>query len=99
MDATQSQLSAELLRLAERLVWWKPPEEAARDIPRLAAQIMTFGTWEDVQTARELLGADTFLRVLDNPPPGVFDERSWAYWHAVFECEPIPPMPLRQFSV
>lgn len=96
-DTTQTQLSGELLRLAGRLIWWKPPADAAKDVPRLAAQAMTLGTWEDVQTARELLGADTFKRVLDNPPPGVFDERSWAYWHAVFGREPVPPLPKRQF--
>lgn len=90
-------MSDELLRLAGRLIWWKPPAEAARDIPRLAAQVMALGTWDDVQAARKLLGADAFRRVLDNPPPGVFDARSWAYWHAVFEREPVPPLPKRQF--
>ena len=95
-DATPTQLNSELLRLAGRLIWWKPPAEAARDIPRLAAQAMILGTWDDVQTARKLFGADTFKRVLDNPPPGVFDERSWAYWNAVFGREPAPPLPKRQ---
>lgn len=96
-DATQTQLSGELLRLAGRLIWWKPPAEAARDIPRLTAQVMTLGTWEDLRAARALLGEDAFRRVLDNPPPGVFDARSWAYWHAVFERDPVPPLPKRQF--
>lgn len=96
-ETTPIALSDELLRLAGRLIWWKPPAEAARDIPRLAAQVMALGTWDDVQTARALLGPDAFRRVLDNPPPGVFDVRSWAYWHAVFEREPVPPLPKRQF--
>lgn len=95
-DAAPTQVNGDLLRLAERLIWWKSPAEAVRDIPRLAAQAMTLGTWEDVQAARELLGADVFKGVLDNPPAGVFDERSWAYWHAVFEREPVPPLPKRK---
>ena len=30
-------------------------------------------------------------------PPGVFDRRSWAYWHTVLEVLPTPPLPKRQF--
>lgn len=96
-DTHTSPESGGLLRLATRLIWWKPPAEAVQDIPRLVAQVMTLGTWDDVQTARGLLGNEAFRRVLDNPPPGVFDARSWAYWHAVFEREPVPPLPKRQF--
>jgi hypothetical protein len=87
-----------LLHVARRLFWWKPPEEAVRDPVRFVAQVMTFGAWEDVQTARQKLGEELFRRALTNAPPGVFDEPSWVYWHCVFGLRPVPPLPQRHLS-
>jgi hypothetical protein len=34
--------------------------------------------------------------VLEHPPPGVFDARSWAYWNLVLAGRPpAPPLPTR----
>lgn len=86
----------QLLRIARRLCWWKPPEEALRDRLRFAAQVMTFGTWEDVQQTREKLGDSLFLETLREGPAGVFDRPSWTYWHYVFGVQPVPPLPRRK---
>lgn len=83
--------------LAEKLFWWKRPEEALAGLPRFLAQVMTFGTWNDVLTVQEILGRDAFREVLLNPPAGVFDERSWNYWHLMFDL-PVPPLPRRRFA-
>jgi hypothetical protein len=85
----------ELLQLARRLVWWKPPEEALRTPDRLVAQVMALGTWEDIQLAKRQWGEASFRRVLAAPPPGVFDKRSWHYWHVMFDFDPTPPLPVR----
>jgi hypothetical protein len=84
-----------LQQLARRLIWWKRPEEALCWPDRLIAQVMTLGTWDDIQTARSEWGDEGFRRVLQSPPPGVFDPRSWNYWHVVFGLAPVPPMPVR----
>lgn len=85
-----------LLGVAARLFWWKPPEEALADERRFLAQAMTFGSWEDITVVRETF-PDTALRaVLADAPPGVFDRRSWAYWHARFGRAPAPPLPRRR---
>ncbi len=98
MHMEQSALSADepLIRIARRLFWWKPPEEAVRDPIRFVAQVMTFGNWEDVQATRQELGEEWFRRALTEGPPGVFDEPSWVYWHCVFGLRPVPPLPKRQ---
>ena len=88
-------LSPELRGVAERLFWWKPPEEAVADPRRFAAQVMTLGNWNDVRTTRRALGDAALREALRTPPPGVFDERSWVYWHHVFGIAPVPPRPLR----
>ena len=84
--------------LARKIFWWKSPAEALRDPVRFAAQVMTYGNWEETRLARRALGDAVFRAALDRPPAGVFDERSWAYWHVVFGKQKIPPMPLRKLS-
>lgn len=84
-----------LLHVARRLFWWKPPGEALADPWRFAAQVMTLGSWEDVQVTRSTLGDDCLRETRRRPPPGVFDARSWSYWHAVFDLAPVPPLPRR----
>ena len=85
-----------LLALAAKTIWWKQPEEALADPHRLLAQIMALGTWEDVQLAKQHWSLDDFRAVLKAPPPGVFDGRSWQYWHCVLRLTPIPDLPVRR---
>jgi len=82
------------LQLAKRLIWWQSPAEAVKDEPRLLAQVMVLGTWEDVQQARAIWPQSAFRTVLKNPPPGLFDPKSWNYWHLIFHL-PVPPLPAR----
>lgn len=84
-----------LQRIAQKLIWWQSPEAALADPLRLACQVMTFGTWDDVLTARAELGDELFRRALQHAPPGLFDARSWNYWHLVFGTAPVPPLPTR----
>jgi hypothetical protein len=86
----------EIESLARRMIWWKRPEETVRYPQRLLAQVMALGTWEDVQLAKRLWTRDEFAAALQHAPPGVFDRRSWVYWHRVLKIEPVPPLPQRQ---
>ena len=86
-----------LHRLAVRLFWWKSPESALALPGRFLAQVMALGTWEDVETARQYWTDDDLRAVLSKPPPGVFDPRSWSYWHRVLGLGPAPDLPRRLF--
>jgi hypothetical protein len=86
----------QLLRLARRLVWWQEPQAALHDERRFLAQAMTDGSWEDMQTIRTIYGDDALRAVLRNAPPGVFDIRSWSYWHLVLGDGRTPPLPRRR---
>jgi len=88
-------MAPDLMQLARRLVWWKSPEEALLAPDRLVAQVMALGTWDDIEVAKRHFGIESFRRVLAAAPPGVFDRRSWHYWHVVFGIEPTPPLPVR----
>jgi hypothetical protein len=76
--------------------WWKSPREALADRQRFLAQVMVYGTAEDVVVARRHFDDGDLRRVLTDPPPGLFDPRSWAYWHAVLGLEPPAEPPRRR---
>lgn len=87
---------AGLRDVAAKLFWWKCPDEALADERRFLAQAMTFGSWADMQVVSSRYGEGALRAVLADAPPGVFERRSWAYWHARFAIEPVPPLPRRR---
>ena len=54
---------------------------------------MTYGTIEEIVVVERYVDPDDFREALDHAPPGIMDERSWAYWNAL--TYPAPPMPRR----
>ena len=86
-----------LLPVAKRVFWWGNPEEWLDDAIRFAAQVMTFGDWDDNVIVWKVFGDSLFQQVLNSPPPGVFDIKSWTYWHRHYNLE-VPPPPERRFT-
>lgn len=74
-----------LERIAREIVWWQSPEVSLENPRRFLAQLMTLGTWHEGQLVKECFGWDVFKDALIHAPVGVFDRRSWAYWHAFFD--------------
>ncbi len=87
---------AALLSIAQRLLWWQPPAVSLSQRRRFIAQVMALGTWRDVRTVWHAFGDEAFREALHEAPPGVFDLRSWSYWHHVFRLLPVPPLPRRK---
>ena len=86
---------SELLAVASRVVWFKPPRETLRDTVFFLNHVMNFGDVQDVVAIRRYYDGETLRGALRNAHPGVFDARSWAYWHAVLDVTPVPPLPTR----
>lgn len=76
----------------DRLFWWD--DGVPRTPLRVAAQVMVFGDLEDFRDAAETFGEDIFAMVLDNPPRGLFDAKSWCYWHKKLGRS-VPPLPVQ----
>ncbi len=87
--------NADLLSLAPRVVWFEPPERALAEPARFLAYVMTYGTLQDVAVIRRYVQPDDLREALEHAPPGIMDERSWAYWNAMTGRYPVPPMPRR----
>ena len=90
------QIRTLLLPVARRVFWWGNPEEWLDEPKRFVAQVMSFGDWEDTALVAKLLGDSIFQKVLTDPPPGVFDIKSWSYWHHRFHLT-VPALPSRRF--
>ena len=86
---------ADLLCVASRVIWFESPEQALANPVRFMAYFFTYGTVKDIQVVRRYLDLDDFREALDRAPPGIIDERSWAYWNTVIGRYPAPPMPRR----
>ena len=89
-------MTPDLLRVARRVVWFKEPEEALAEPVHFLAHLMTYGTVEDLKAVQGVAGLQEFREVLERAPAGVFDARSWAYWHLKCGRVPTPPLPARQ---
>lgn len=87
--------NSDLLAVAPRVIWFEPPEQALADPIRFLAYLMTYGTPREIAVVRRYLDLDDFREALEHAPPGIIDERSWAYWNAMVGRYPTPPMPRR----
>jgi hypothetical protein len=87
--------NADLLSVASRAVWFEPPERALAEPVRFLTYVMTYGTLEDLAVIRRYVELDDLREALEHAPPGIMDERSWAYWNAMTGRYPVPPMPRR----
>jgi hypothetical protein len=85
----------DLLRVAPHVVWFEPAERALADPVRFLAYVMTYATPEEIAVVRRYVDLDAFREALEHAPPGVMDERSWAYWNVMTGRYPVPPMPRR----
>jgi hypothetical protein len=87
--------NAELLSLAPALIWFESPERALADPVRFLTYVMTYGTLEELAVVRRYATMADFREALERAPPGIMDERSWAYWNVMTGRYPVPPMPRR----
>ncbi len=86
------------LRMAKKYVWWKAPRAALAGEAHFIAQMMTLGSATDVRWLLSRYSTTDIRRVLRAPPVGVFDLRSWHYWHERLGIRPTPPRPTRAAS-
>lgn len=86
----------ELLRVARRVVWFQPPEATLRDPVLFLNHAMTYGTIEELRTIRSHFGDHELRAALRNAHPGIFNGRSWSYWHLMLDLGPPPPLPRRR---
>lgn len=88
--------TAEIKKIARRIVWFEPPSAALADPVRFLAYAFARGTHEDMTVIRRYVCDDDLIEALDRAPPGIIDKRSWAYWNLIVGRYPPPPPPRRR---
>jgi hypothetical protein len=88
-----------LLGVAQRVVWFQEPAETLADPVHFLAHVMTYGMIADLVALDGIVGPEDYTEVLHHAPPGIFDARSWGYWHLRQGLQPIPPLPVRSLPI
>ena len=78
--------------MARKYIWWQSPDRTLAEPRLLLSQMMTLATVEDVRWLLSSASEDDLRAVLRDPPIGIFNGRSWSYWHRRLNGEPIPPL-------
>jgi hypothetical protein len=63
--------NAELLNVAQHVIWFEPPQMALSDPMRFLIYLMTYATAEEIEVVRRYLDLDDFRAALEQAPPGV----------------------------
>ena len=85
----------DLKKVAEKVVWFKPPSEALRDSVYFLCCLMQYGTDHDIKIAKHYFDATAFVNALTHAYPGIMDARSWAYWNLNFRNDAFRAQPKR----
>lgn len=91
-------LNPELMSVAQKSVWFQPPDVTLNNSVHFLAYAMTYCTQETVSVLRRYLSDDEIRFALDNAPPGVFDKKSWCYWNVIVGRDSMPPLPIRNLD-
>ncbi len=66
--------------LAKRYFWWSAADENGHSLPRMIAQIMQLGSYDDILSLEGITDRDVLADVMRNSAAGWFDDRSWDFW-------------------
>lgn len=91
-------VSERMQQIARRVVWFATPEQALAQPYLFLAHVMTYGSISDVIYVLDRVGLEAFEETLENAPTGVFDARSWNYWHLMCGHFEAPSLPERRFD-
>jgi hypothetical protein len=96
---TKSTNQSELERVASRCAPFQSPEITLLDANFFLAHVFANGELEDINIINRHFDKEALSSALQNAPPGIIDERSWAYWNLILrDLSPPPPMPTRTFT-
>ena len=102
----EAELSADVRHviedMARRYLWWESIAADGHSSDRMLAQIMRFGTYDDIRKMESIVRPDVLGRVMRTSAPGWFDDRSWSFWrgrlHVSGEADIPERRPRRTFA-
>ncbi|MFA7234926.1 MAG: hypothetical protein WC076_12535 [Terrimicrobiaceae bacterium] len=99
MPTRDEPVPGECRGLAEKYVWWKPPDEVLRQPEFFLGHVMNRATWEDQGLLERYFPAVRLRAVLREAEAGIFDPASWHYWHYRLGWTDVPALPRKNLSL
>jgi hypothetical protein len=87
---------ARIAEIARRLAWWQSAQQTLARPLELVARVMVEGSREEIFDVERFFGRRVLLEALTKAPPGIFEARSWNYWHLVLGGDRTIPLPARR---
>jgi len=84
-----------IAQIARRIAWWQSREKTLARPLDFVGRVMASGSMDEIRDVEEFFGRRVLCQALENASPGVFDRRSWNYWHLVLGLERSVPLPVR----
>jgi hypothetical protein len=94
-DSGERVMTRTAREIAAKYVWWKDPDAALANRTHFLCTLMTYGTLDDTRWMLEHYSPDDLRAALLDAPPGVFNARSWVFWHHKLGIAPIGDLPTR----
>ena len=69
-----------IARFGAKYMWWRPVGDAPHSEDRIIAQIMNFGTYDDILLLEDAVGRARLVEVMQRVQPGWLSDRSWEFW-------------------
>lgn len=69
-----------IAELGRKYLWWKPVGEDPHSDARIIAQIMNFGTYDDILLLEATVGRSRLVDIMLRAEPGWLNDRSWEFW-------------------
>jgi hypothetical protein len=66
--------------LAPKYLWWELDDVGEARTLRILAQIMNFGTYDDIRAIEAAFESEELIAVMARAQPGWFSPRSWDFW-------------------
>ena len=75
-----------IAKFGRKYLWWQPAEGHTHPESRIIAQVMNFGTYEDILLLEHTVGHARLIDAMLHAEPGWFDDRSWEFWRGRLSC-------------
>jgi hypothetical protein len=80
MHRTTDAAGSLIAEFERKYLWWEPVGDEPHSAPRIIAQAMNFGTFEDICRLQTTFGKRRLGEVMRQAAPGWFSDRSWEFW-------------------
>jgi hypothetical protein len=87
----------ELLDLASRVNWFEDSKDVVKNKYKFLNHIMVYGTLDDVKIMLKYYSLHDCKEALQNTQVGLYDYKSWHFWHIALGYDDVLPLPKRAF--